>query len=388
MLQLTPDPDIPQAADVARLAKDAEARWAEFDEHCSVPADLYEQAARLGLFRQLVPVDLGGSGSTPLDWYRTGLSISRHQPSLGWVVSQGAAILGQLAVAGDPEWVTEVLSDPVAALGVSIAGRGTLDRDAADTYRFGGTWNFTSGCESATWLGGLAVVKERAPELVLVYAVVPADRARIERTWDAVGLRGTGSHTVVVDEQVVPTTWSYDAGASTPHRDDAARVMVGNGNWPIGVSVASNQLGVARRALDEVTALLPHKSPAPLLEPLSRSMAVQRALMEAEGLWHAANAGVESSLGRLWDAATARGQLDARLRVELATANATANRLAVEIVDRACELAGTSMSPADHPLGRALRDAMTLRGHISTNGAVLERAARVRFGDEEPAITV
>jgi indole-3-acetate monooxygenase len=388
MLQLTPEPEIPQAVEVSRLAKEAETRWVEFDERCSVPADLFEQAARIGLFRQLVPTDLGGLGSTPLEWYRTGLDISRHQPSLGWVVSQGAAVLGQLAVAGDPDWVAEVLSDPVAAVAASIAGGGTLHPDGDGGYCFSGRWSFTSGCEGATWLGGLSVVKGCEPDLVFLYSVVPADRARVERTWDATGLRGTGSHTVVVDEQSVPTTWSFASDRPARHRSDAARCLVSNGNWPIGVSVASTQLGIARRALDEVAALLPHKAPAPLLEPLSTSSSVQRALMEAEGLWHATNAGVEAALGRLWEAAEDRQELDTRLRVEIATANATANRLAVQMVDRACELVGTSMTPVDHPLSRAIRDAVTLRGHISTNGAVMERAARVRFGDEEPAWTV
>lgn len=391
MLQLTPDPEIDNAPDVLRLAKDAEARWAELDEGCRIPADLYAQAARLGLFRQLVPSDLGGLGSTPLEWFRTGLAISRHQPSLGWVVSQGAAILGQLAAAGDPEWTTEVLSTPDAAAAASIAGSGELRPDG-ERSRFSGAWNFTSGADGATWLGGLTAVRradgddDAPPEFV--YSLVPAGRARIERTWDAAGLRGTGSHTVVVAEQVVPTAWSYSVATPTPHRSDAIRCIVANGNWPIGTSVASTQLGIARRALDEASELLPHKAPAPLFETLSRSTAVQRGLMEAEGMWHAAHAGVEAALRRLWEAGTEHGELDVRLRVELAVANATANRVAAEIVNRACELVGTSMVPVDHPLNRALRDAMTLRGHISVNGAVMERAARVRFGDEQPAFTV
>jgi indole-3-acetate monooxygenase len=372
------------APDVAQLGEEAAARRAELDERASIPADLYEQAALHGLFRQLVPAELGGLGYSPLEWFRTGLCLARHEPSLGWVVAQGAAILGYVANGGDPSWAEEVLSDPRSATAASIAGAGALEPEG-DGYRFQGRWSFTSGCEGATWLGGIAVIgpSDGAPP-EFRWGLVPAERARIERTWDASGLRGTGSHTVVVEEQHIPATWTVSSFAPSLYRSDAHAVVVGNGNWPIGSSVAAIQLGIARRALDEVTALLPHKCPAPDFQPLSTSTAVQRGLMEAEGLWVAALRGVEAALERMWAVAREHARLDVSLRVDLATANATANRLAVGVTDQACELAGTTSVPVDHPLNRSLRDAYTLRSHISTNAAVLDRAARVHLGIEDP----
>lgn len=366
------------------LGAEGARRRSEFDDGCRVPPDLYQHALRLGLFRQLVPEETGGLGCDPLDWFRTGRHLAHQEPSLGWVVTQGAAALGWLAAAGDPAWTCEVFLDPALATATSIAGSGTLEPDGAD-FVLEGTWSFVSGCEGASWLGGLAAVTgPEGPTTQLRWAVVPADRARIVRTWDTHGLRGTGSHTVTIDRQRIPARWTYDT--FSPQSDPAGphAVLIGNGNWPIATSVSATQLGIARRALDEIALLLPTKSPPPDLRPLSTSGAVQRTLMENEGLWSAANAGVESQLRRMWSAAQTSKALSTTVRVDLLTANVTANRLAVAIVDACYDLAGTSASPAQHPLARCLRDVHLLRGHISANPAALEAAGRAHLGLQHP----
>ena len=373
---------------LAALGDEADRRTAELSDACRIPGDLYELAATSGLFRQLVATDLGGLGRTPLEWFRNGLALARHEASLGWVVTQGAAVLGQLASGGDPTWSTQVLADPRAAVAASIAGGGTLT-PADDGYLVQARWDFVSGCDGATWLGGLAVLPldgtaEGELPFELRWVLVPADRARIERTWDSIGLRGTGSHTLTIEQQRVPAAWTYRTGIASPHRTDPHAWTVGNGNWVIGTSVAATQLGIARRALDEVTALLPTKAPAPEFVPLAENAAARRALMAAEGRWAAAVHLAEVTLADLWEHAVAGRPLDAATRVSVAVANATANRMGVEVVRAAGDLAGTSLVPADHPLGRCLRDASALQGHISANAAIFDRAGAIHLGLAEP----
>ncbi|OCR27073.1 hypothetical protein AFK24_00310 [Pseudomonas syringae] len=43
-------------------------------------------------------------------------------------------------------------------------------------------------------------------------AVMPQSAARIEQTWDTVGLAGTGSHDVVVDDVTVLEEWTFIRG--------------------------------------------------------------------------------------------------------------------------------------------------------------------------------
>lgn len=366
----------------AMLGAAADARTGELEKGRRVPADLYRAAAAAGLFRQLVPAELGGGGVGPLEWFRTGVELARHEASFGWVVTQGAAELGWIGAGGDPGWAAQLLSDPLATSASSIAGRASLAIDGRHS-RFGGRWAFNTGCQGATWIGGLALVDGAHDERgrpVVRWGWVPADRAEVIEDWDASGLRGTGSHTTVIPDQQIPTAWTFNPAASSEHAAGPYRCVVGNGNWPIATSVAATQLGNARRALDEARAVIPEKAPAPDFALLATNAAVQRSLVEAEGLWRAALASVERELEAMWAEATDRGALTSERRTRLHGANVTASRLSVRVVDLACELTGTTAVTRSHVLGRCQRDAHALRGHISTGGASMEHNALVTLG--------
>ena len=364
------------------LGEDADRRWTELDENRRLPDDLYRGALEAGLFRTLVPPALGGIGGTPLDWFRIGLELAWHEPSLGWVVTQGAAELGWLTVGADPAWAAEVLADPLGSSATTIAGLGELVVDG-DTATFGGRWSFDTGCTGATWIGGLAMVAGAVtPEglPVLRFACVPADRADIADDWNPTGLRGTGSHSITIAKQSIDPAWTFTPFEPTANDYGSHRVLVGNGNWPIATAVAATQLGAARRALDEAKEILITKAPPPAFKPLATNAAVQRDYLRAEGRWNAARAGVEAELATMWDEAQRHGELTAAQRVRLLAANATASEQSVAVIDAMCELAGTVIVDRTHPLSRCRRDAAVLRGHIGVNGQTVERAGAVALG--------
>ena len=114
----------PTLVTATRLGAETDQRWTELDVGCRLPSDLYRAALVARLFRTLVPADMGGTGCSPVEWFEIGLELARHDPSLGWVVTQGAAELGWIAAGGDPDWATEVLSDPLGASASSVAGVG------------------------------------------------------------------------------------------------------------------------------------------------------------------------------------------------------------------------------------------------------------------------
>jgi indole-3-acetate monooxygenase len=400
------DPTRPDTLDAAAasLAEEAAASVDILDAERRLPRDLVRRTTAHGLFRQLVPQDLGGLGTPPIEWFRRGLEMARREPSFAWVVTQGSAELAWIAVGGDPSWAADVLADPQAASASTTAGVGTLrldaEGDAAETAdRTGtanGSWGFDTGVTSATWIGGMVIVErpegdpqrrtDGVPELRIAW--VPADRATIIEDWDSTGLRGTGSHRISIAEQRIPWRWTVAWHEPTIHDHGPHRVMVGNGNWPIASSVAAVQLGTARAALDEVRRLITGKAPAPSFTPLVQNAAVQRRLVELEGSWLGARAAVERELETMWDEAVEHGSLSTGQRVRLATVNAAANRTAVQLVDGAAELAGTEVAKRTSRLSRCLRDVHTLRGHVATNGTVLERIAQADFGLLAPDLLV
>lgn len=361
------------------IGDEVERRSEELGVSRRVPDDLYETIARSGLFRQLVPRELGGVGATPAEWFANGVELASRDASVGWVVTQGAAELGWIANGGDPVWAAEVLADPLAASASTIAGQGTLTVDG-DTGVLEGRWAFDTGCHGATWIGGLAAVLPVAdgeePESRISW--VPADRAEILDDWNPTGLRGTGSNGIVIPKQTIPLAWSICTFNPTDNDRGPYRTMVGNGNWPIACSVAAVQLGASRRALDEAQLVLGHK--VDQAGPLTHNPGIQVDFMEVQARWHAAHALIERELASMWEHAEHDGELPGTQRVRINQAVTNANRTAVEVVSVLTRLTGTTTVDPNHPLSRCSRDVLALQGHIGTCRRSIEMAAEYQFG--------
>ena len=69
---------------------------------------------------------------------------------------------------------------------------------------FSGRWSFSSGCDHATWvlLGGFVIAGGKPVDFRTF--LLPIRDYTIDDVWDTVGLRGTGSNDIVVDDVFVP----------------------------------------------------------------------------------------------------------------------------------------------------------------------------------------
>jgi indole-3-acetate monooxygenase len=360
------------------LGRQADQRWAELDRDCRLPIDLNNAALTAGLFRTLVPFELGGVGATPLEWFRLGVELARHEASFGWVITQGAVELGYIAAGGEPDWAAALLSDPLATSASSVGGLGTL-RIGPSGVSFGGQWAFNTGAHHATWIGGLAKVDgSTTPDVRLAW--VPAERATILDDWDPIGLRGSGSNSTVIPEQPIDPAWILRPFSAAENSRGPYGCLLGNGNWPIACSVAATQLGAARRAIDEGAAVVHAKAPAPDFVPLAQHPAVQRKILIAEGMWNACRASIERELESMWAEATGDAVLSMPQRVRLFAANALAGEQSLRIINTMCDLTGTASINRGHPLSRARRDAQALRAHRATSDDAVEQAGKVWLG--------
>ena len=364
------------------LAKEADARREELTRARCIPSDIFKRAANGGLFRQMVAPQLGGLGVSPVEWFENGMHMARWEPSFAWVVTQGAGDMATYLSAGEAAFGDELLADRDAYTASSDNGAGTLVPED-DGYRVEGRWAFCSGCQGATWVGGFA----RFPaHLVDVnpfngrWVLVPANRARIEETWDTMGMIGTGSHSIVLDSQHVPAAWTFliEEPGSIDH--GPMSIAAGNGYWPIATSVSAVQLGIARRALDAAGELAMKKPIARSTELLCKNANVQRQLMRAEAAWSASKAGVDLVLREMWEAAKQSRRLPAAILMALASANVYASATAIDIVETVCDVISTSIAPSRSIFGACLRDARTIGSHIAVNPVKLELIAKMKFG--------
>jgi 3-hydroxy-9,10-secoandrosta-1,3,5(10)-triene-9,17-dione monooxygenase len=179
-------------------------RAQEAEDQREVPADSVKALADTGFFRLLQPAAFGGLEADPLTFLTAVRKIASACGSTGWVASVLGVHPWQLALfpplAQDEVWG----ADPATRMSSSYAPTG---RAAAvdGGHLLSGRWSFSSGCAHASWvlLGGIVPDADGTPADFRTF-LLPASDYAIEDVWDTVGLRGTGSNDIVVDEAFVP----------------------------------------------------------------------------------------------------------------------------------------------------------------------------------------
>jgi alkylation response protein AidB-like acyl-CoA dehydrogenase len=244
-----------------------------------------------------------------------------------------------------------------------------------DGYRVSGRWSLVSGCELAEWWMLLCRIEGEPPGERFVF--VRAAEGRILDTWHVGGLRGTGSHDVVVEDVHVPASHTLFP-SDGPTLDGAL------GRVPIIVNLAADfaaqTLGMARAALEEVTQMARTRiTPGPAPDLRDRPAAQAGVPLHAAAV-DAARSHLHRCVAALWDRASAGGDPDPG---EIADGFA-ASQHAVDVARRCVEsmfaAAGTRALYEDHPLERAHRDLHAMLRHVVAQPLWLEEAGRIRFG--------
>src|SRR4029077_11257452 len=197
--------------------------------------------------------------------------------------------------------------------------------------RVSGRWSFVSGCELATWMVLLCIVHEAgeprispagAPENR--FMCVPARDCDIIDTWTVGGLRGTGSHDVVVRDVFVPS--SYGSGFNAPHvlREPRYRLPPFSRVIP---GLGAMALGIARTAIETLTEIATEKTPQRTTQTLRENHGAQVRVSQAESLVRSARLFLFDSLEQLWSGLLANGEatMAERAQVRLAASHAVSS---------------------------------------------------------------
>jgi indole-3-acetate monooxygenase len=368
-----------QAA-LTELTAEARARSTEFEARRSLAPDFADRLKHAGVFRILVPDDARGLGGSLSEWLEIVMALAEADASTGWVSAHAGVCAGLIYASADPRFCAEFFADPSACVAWSNQPRVEVT-EQEDGIRITGSWAFETGCTIATFVGGMVTLSppaEGAPARV-VAALAPVGQARIEETWDPVGLAGTGSHDVHFDDVFVPWRRTFPWPAGIPVSDYPAAIFA-PGTWFISLCAAATHLGLARRALDEARHELRGKRDRFTQLPLLEHPATQRSLEAAEGLWLACRAGLREALAAMWDCARRGEPATKELRINARVAAVTAVHRGAEVVRAAYDAAGAGALRRSGVLQRLLRDASCLTHHISANALSYELTGRVRCG--------
>jgi 3-hydroxy-9,10-secoandrosta-1,3,5(10)-triene-9,17-dione monooxygenase len=350
-----------------------------------LPEETFAEFQEAGLFRCLQPKRYGGFELDPGTLYQAVMEIGAVCGSTAWILGVIGIHNWHLALfasqAQDDVWG----KDTGIQVSTSLAPTGTVTR-VDGGFRLRGRWSFSSGCDFCQWaaLGGLVppLGDGDAPDMRTF--LVPRSDYTIDDTWYVVGLCGTGSKDVVVDDAFVPEyrTHSYrdafyltNPGAAV---NDAPLYRL-----PFGLvfpaCISSPAIGVALGALeafrDQTTIRISPRDRSRVAEDPFAQLALAEAAAEV-------TAARDRLLGNFAEAMrTVRDgtalSLAQRARYRWDTAKAVDR--SVRAVDRLFEASGGRGVFLDNPIQRAWRDVHAIRAHAGNN---LERAAFV-FGRSE-----
>jgi alkylation response protein AidB-like acyl-CoA dehydrogenase len=360
---------------VRALAPTIAARADEIEADRRLPRDLLDQIVAAGCFRLVRPASHGGLEADWPSGLRVFESLARADASTGWTVMIGSASWCDLVSLPRPSFDALFQDSPDAILAGVFNPSGSVTPDG-DSYRVQGRWAFASGCEHADWIYANAVeaVVDGVPHLR--GAVFVPDQVVIEDTWDASGLRGTGSHHFHVDAVEVPAARTFVPLSDEPCVDVPLVHVPVPSLFALGVAAIAT--GVAQAALDDIVQIATGKVPLLATGTLASNPHFQYELACADTTLRAARALVWETAEWSWARAVARGEFTLTDRARIRAAAVWATEHAAAVVDAAYRAGGGSSVYADNPLQRRWRDVHAITQHflvkpdtLTTAGAVL-----------------
>jgi alkylation response protein AidB-like acyl-CoA dehydrogenase len=255
----------------------------------------------------------------------------------------------------------------------------------AGGFRLSGRWSLVSGCELADYLHLISLVHEdgvprmRAPgQPDLRVLFVPKGRYEILDTWHVGGLRGSGSHDVVMHDVFVPAEDSFSPAPPVASTSQLAQMPI----IPVMTAgIAAQFLGMARGAIAVTLEILRNKVSVDPGASIRERPSVLADLASYNAAVAAARSYLHTSMASVWDIArdTVPTVQD---RATLYGASLHAAAIARACVTAMHAAAGTPALYIDCPLERSIRDLRTMEQHIAAQPLWLEDAGRVLLGYE------
>ena len=336
-------------------------RAAAHDAAGTFPAADFADLRAAGLLGLMVPPRLGGPGAGFADYAEVAMALGAGAGATALVFNMHASVTGALAQTPDdvaralgvPESYFTMRDDALrraadgALFAVAMSERGAGSRLSQLTtayeptekgFRISGSKTFVSGAGHADLYLVAAKRKDSDPAQVSHFLVPAGPGLTVERTWDSMGMRATGSDDLHLDVEV-----GGDAllGGLEGLTLLLAQVMP---QWLVA-SYAAVYVGVARSAVDAAVDHLQKRN-------LAHLPAVRARVGRAETRVEAARLTVLEAARRV-DAAP--GDPDTNRWVW--RAKLLAGETAMEVGASMLEAAGTSATRRGSPLERIYRDA-------------------------------
>ena len=332
----------------------------------------------LGLMKLLVPEEYAGHEVHPGALIAFTKRVAELHGSTAWVAMTCNEEAELVAAYLPPDTCRHLwVDDPTVVIAGSGVPKGRARRTKGG-WRVSGRWNFVSGCTTANkWV--LNSVVDGASPIELCFAVMEADPEFIEDTWHTVGLRGSGSHDVVLDDFFVSEDWcGVVPNHSLPIPDLPFYRLPSALRFPFPkTGVAA---GLATRAIADFQELAGSKTPLNSKRNLHERPDAAIAIAKAEALVGAGQAWVFEQLDAVWEAAEQGNDVTDHLHAKVRLACSWSVQNAISAIQHLVDAAGSTANFENPGLMALLNDARAVAGHFMVGSYQIDTAGRVLLG--------
>jgi alkylation response protein AidB-like acyl-CoA dehydrogenase len=255
-----------------------------------IPAETIEEFWDFKLNYLLRPKKFGGPAMRPDEAFAAGFELGRGDGSAAWVWS--VMLIHDLFVAHFPEEFQQEYWGKDRTLSASSFLPHGKPTPASGGVRVSGKWSFCSGVDNADWLF-LGVFfgppKGDAPMPDIRYIMVPKGDYQILDDWEVMGLRGTGSKSVVIDDKFVPNhrivSHKEMSDATSPgsrlHADPVYHAPI----WSfVPFTISAPACGIAQGALESFVDEMKVRDDSFAHSPLSKKPGMHARVAEASAM--------------------------------------------------------------------------------------------------------
>ncbi|WP_395695516.1 3-hydroxy-9,10-secoandrosta-1,3,5(10)-triene-9,17-dione monooxygenase oxygenase subunit [Nocardioides sp.] len=350
-----------------------------------VPDASIKELEEVGYFRLLQPRRFDGFEADPVDFYTAVRDLATACGSTAWVASVVGVHPWQVALFPDEAQQAVWGSDTNTRLSSSYAPTGKAVVTEGG-YTLSGKWSFSSGCDHCSWvlLGGL-VFNEEGNVVDFKTFMVPRESYTIVDVWNVVGLSGTGSNDIVVDDVFVPEAFTLSMGdtgrcygpgqeqnPSDLYKLPFHSIFTGTITTPIiGMAMGAYAEHVEMQQKRVRAAYLGEKAS---LDPFA-AVRIARASSEIDAAWALLVNNIREE-----QAHVERGEkIPLKLRLKVRRDQVLGTQRAIDAIDELFEASGGRALATGTYLQRAWRDAHAGRVHAANDP---ERALQM-FGAHE-----
>lgn len=370
--------DIP-AATLDRLVARFAERAAGYDRSGEIAQDNLADLRQAGFLTLSLPPVFGGRGIGIRRIAEIVGRVAQGDPSTALILAMQYLQSG--AIARSPAWddaVKEEVLSSIARDGALInalrvepelgtPARGGLPatnvRHDGVLWRLNGRKIFSTGSTALHWGVVWSRTEEDAPRVGQVLVPLNLPGVRIEKSWNQMGMRATGSHTVIFEDVMIPER--YLVNMKRP--DSAPNEAVALATWH-AVVVGALYDGVARAARNWLVGFLHGRVPSNLGAALSTLPRFHTLLGEIDALLLTNRALIDHALRR--EETGEQANTDAGLVKQVVTENAIA------AVGKAVAAIGNPGLSQDNPLERHYRDVLCGRIHTPQGDSALAFAGK------------